>query len=105
MKRKILGILVCMLLLATIPLAAGMNNPSEQQPMEDKRTFVSGFIGFSRISGGGTYITFFAIAVRHGQMFGEYGMWRLQLVRFDSEFHGIIQAPFILGWFEGSEGW
>jgi hypothetical protein len=110
MKRKIIGMLVCMLLLATIPLAAGINDDRDikqelQQPKTGKRTFVSGVIAFYRVSGGGNYITLFAISVRHGQIGGEYGIYRLQPVRFPNSFHGIMVTPFILGWFDGSPGW
>ena len=106
-KKKILGILICMLFLATIPLAAGMAEKSDETqalPVTGKRTFVSGFIAYSRLSLGGRKITFYAVSVRHGQIFGEYGMWRMQRVTIPNEFTGIMQAPLILGWFTGSTG-
>jgi hypothetical protein len=106
MKRKILGLLIVVLMLSTIPLAVGMNSdPEELQPgAGSKRTFVSGFIAYSRLSLGGRKITFFAISVRHGQIFGDYGMWRLQSVTIPNDFTGILQAPIILGWFQGDTG-
>ena len=95
MKKKIIGILIAMLMLAIIPVAAGMG--TEERALG--KVYVSGFIGFSRLSLGGKYISFFAISVRHGTPFGENGVWRAQIVRMKNDFLGIMAAPIILGVF------
>ena len=63
------------------------------------KVYESGFIGFSLLSLGGKYISFFAISVRHGTPFGENGVWRAQIVRMKNDFLGIMAAPIILGVF------
>ena len=98
MKRKILGLLIVTLLLATIPLAA-CANAEVQSTIAKKKTFVSGFVAFAKISFGGKFITFFAISVRHGELGGNYGIWRLQLITMPNKFMGIMTTPFILGMF------
>ena len=103
MKRKILGLLICTLMLATIPLAAGMSENQEPVTLQTKKTFVFGVIGFSRISGGGRYITFFALNVRYWTFgSGDHGLYRLQLVRFPNQFTGFLTAPLIFGVFDGT---
>lgn len=98
MKRKIVGLLIVTLLLATIPLAACANAEVKNTAVK-KKTFVSGFVAFAKISLGGKFITFFAISVRHGEIGGNYGVWRLQLVTMPNKFMGIMTAPIILGAF------
>ena len=45
MKKKIIGLLVCMLMMTTIPLAAGMTQEEpDQQPADIGRVFIKGLI-------------------------------------------------------------
>ena len=107
MKRKIFGLLAVTLLLATIlPLAV---SASEIQPtaIAKKKTFVSGFIAFPpRPALGGTYMYFYAVSLRAGQVGGTYHVYRLQpvFVKATYSFHGIALPGFIIGWFEGPIG-
>jgi len=105
LNKKVFGLLVVMLLIATIPLAAGASE--EQDAIGKKRTFVSGVILFPpRPSLGGMYQQFFAVSMRAGQVGGTYHVYRLQpiLVKSSYDFHGIALPGFILGWFEGPLG-
>ena len=104
MNKKIIGILICMLMLSTIPLAAGMTADLEQQRSpNNKKTFVSGVIIGTRISGGGNWVTFFALNVRYRVIgTGDHGIYRLQLVRFPNDFTGFLTTPFIFGVFDGT---
>ena len=55
-KRKILGIFVCVLMLATIPLAAGMavdSEPDDPETTDLGRTIIRGFVFNYRPSGFG----------------------------------------------------
>ena len=74
-KRKIIGILICMLMLTTVPLAAGMNIEKETQPepieaIPDEETdgifgitIIRGFV--SNVKQKGTDITFRAIRLHY----------------------------------------
>lgn len=55
MKRKILGIFACMLMLTTIPLAAGMTEKTEQdpEPLDVGRVFLKGLL-FHKLRKGNT---------------------------------------------------
>ncbi len=93
-KKKILGIFVCMLMLMTIPLAAGMTVDSEPEDPETIGDFrgISGFIfNYKEHSDGSC--TFFAIKVGYviytdlGTM---SGIWRMEPVRLP--FHLMIRG-------------
>ena len=67
-KRKIIGILICMLLLTTIPLAAGMTVEKETEPEEEPEgifgiTIIRGFV--SNVKQSGASITFRAIRLHY----------------------------------------
>jgi len=70
-KRKIIGILVCFLMLATVPLAAGMAVESESndaQTTDVGRTIIRGFVFNYRPSGFGH--KFFALRVHFVEITG-----------------------------------
>jgi len=70
-KRKIIGILVCMLMLATIPLAAGMtvdDAPDDPEPTAIGRTIVRGIVFNYRNSGFGN--AFLALRVHYIEITG-----------------------------------
>ena len=106
MKRKIVGLIMITLMLATIiPLAAATD--VQTTAVGKKRTFVSGFIALPpRPAVGGMYLTFFAISMRAGEIGGNYNVYRLQpiFVRSSYGFHGIALPGFIMGWFDGPIG-
>ena len=65
-KRKVIGIFVCMLMLATIPLAAGMtidSEPDDKETTDLGRTILRGFVLNNRNSGFGN--KFFALRVHY----------------------------------------
>jgi len=67
-KRKIIGVLICMLLLTTIPLAAGMTIEKETEPEEEPEgifgiTIIRGFV--ANVKQRGTDITFRAIRLHY----------------------------------------
>ena len=70
MKRRIVGILLCMLMITTLPLAAGMNFSTETKHSKTAaglvgKTFIRGIITKPRIINGGRDITFRAIYVHY----------------------------------------
>jgi len=70
-KRKILGIFICVLMLATIPLAAGMavdSEPNDPETTEVGRTIIRGFVFNYRPSGFGH--KFFALRVHYIEITG-----------------------------------
>ena len=70
-KRKVIGIFVCMLMLATIPLAAGMtvdDTPDDPETTDLGRTILRGFVLNYRNSGFGN--KFFALRVHYIEITG-----------------------------------
>ena len=70
-KRKILGILICVLMLATIPLAAGMtidSEPNDPETTELGRTVITGVVFNYRPNGLGH--KFFALRVHYTEITG-----------------------------------
>ncbi len=70
-KRKILGIFICVLMLATIPLAAGMavdSEPNDPETTEVGRTIIRGFVFNYRPSGLGH--KFFALRIHYSEITG-----------------------------------
>ncbi len=107
MNKKIVGIILCTLMLATIPLAAAMpheaNNATENTGIFD-RTVVKGIILGSRTEGRVT--SFFAVFVQYKtySFLGEKdsGILMFQKVSFIGKFTGKIGQFFIMGTFPGS---
>ena len=68
-KRKVLGIFICVLMLATIPLAAGMavdSEPNDPQTTEIGRTVIRGIVFNYRPSGLGH--KFFALRIHYTEV-------------------------------------
>jgi hypothetical protein len=69
MKKQLIGVLICLMMLATIPIAAGMNcttEPTCAQPAGDTelgKTFVIGFIFGARFMG--NTVSFRSVMVRY----------------------------------------
>ena len=107
MNKKIVGIILCTIMLATIPLAAAMphdaGNAAENTGIFD-RTVVKGIILGSKTEGRVT--TFFALFVQYKtySLLGEKdsGVLMLQKVSFTGKFVGKIGTFFIMGTFHGS---
>ena len=107
MKKKILGVLLCMLMLATIPVAAGMQYDTETEEESlglFSETTVNGFILGSSTAGFKT--SFFALFVKYSisNLFGEEesGVLILQRVTFFGKFTGNIANFYISGTFRGT---
>ena len=107
MNKKIVGIILCTLMLATIPLAAAMpheaENATENTGIFD-RTVVQGIILGSRSEGRVT--SFFAIFVHYKtySLLGEKdsGVLMFQKVSFTGKFTGHLGRFFVMGTFPGS---
>jgi hypothetical protein len=69
LKTKMIGIFICMLMLATIPLAAGMNvEDNDPEPTDIGRTIVRGFYFGYKPNGIGN--KFFALRIHYTEITG-----------------------------------
>ena len=106
MKRKVLGILVCMMMLALIPVAAGLTTELEPQTtgVLDKTT-VRGIVLFPRLSFGGKNIVFFALRLHYrtvGVAESQTGIIRCQRVSIPNDLNGFMGNFYIFGTFRGN---
>ena len=106
MKKKLIGILLCMLKIATVPIAAGINNDVQEDQEKDgilSRTVVRGFILSSNVGERST--SFFALRVHYTtyNLFGEEqtGVLMLKRVTFTGKFTGHLGNFYIAGTFRG----
>jgi hypothetical protein len=65
MKSKIIGIGIGIMLLATVPLAAGMTLPKSEPANLFDTTVLRGFVLFKRVVDGGKHIRFLALRVHY----------------------------------------
>lgn len=106
MKKKIIGIMVCMMMLAMIPIASGANfcsDAGETGPLD--KTFIRGIVLFPRPSVNGKNLVFFAFRLhyRTTNMFDpEVGVLRLQRVTIPRDLQGYVGKFYIFGSFKGS---
>jgi len=105
MRRKIIGIGLCMLLLAMIPVTAGMTVQEEPQPSKIGWTTLQGFVFGVREVNGGALIIFRCLFVHYvGQGIGQrvtgfrYGG---QLMVIPGVFKGVLMPHIIMGWCPG----
>jgi hypothetical protein len=105
MKKKIIGIGLCMLLLAMIPVTAGMTIQEEPQPSKIGWTTLQGFVFGVREVNGGALIVFRCLLVHYvGQGIGQrvtgfrYGG---QMMVIPGTFRGAIMPHIIMGWCPG----
>jgi hypothetical protein len=109
MKKKVIGILVCMMLLGMIPIAAGLNSEVTEPifdptPIpEGKKTFVFGIVTKPRLVLFGQFLTFRCVRIRYflrGE--GRTTLVRnLQRLTFQNDYKGIVGNHFILAVFNG----
>ena len=108
MKTKLIGILICMMLLATIPIAAGLDDEIESRGKITgifDRTMIRGIVLFPSRSQDGKTINFFAIRLTFKTINFEGLTWRvikLQRVQIPSNFKGYLGRYYIHGLFRGS---
>ena len=112
MKKKIIGLLIGLMMLATVPLAAGMYTDintselcSETEPTGDdsKKTIVVGITTKPRIIFLGKFVMFRAIKVRY-LVVGEgrtVSVDNFQRLFFKNDFHGVLGNHFVLAIFDG----
>ena len=109
MKHKIVGILICVMMLVTIlPITALATNASEPQTAGSGtlgRTTVRGFVLFKRTSDGGKISHFLAIRLHYStiSISGERssGIIRMEPVEIPTSINGYMGQVFIVGSFRG----
>jgi hypothetical protein len=102
MRKKILGIVMCTLVLTMIPVAAGMTIDNDPQPSKIGWTTMQGFIFRLREINGGALIGFRCLFVHYvGQGLGQ----RVTGIRYGGQemvipksFRGILMPHIIMGW-------
>ena len=111
MKKELIGILICMMMLATIPIVAGIQldtNPTTTEttgPFD--KTFIRGIILFPRLASGGKEINFLAVRVHYRTISlveTKEGVLKLQRVTIPNELNGILGKFYIFGTFQGELG-
>jgi len=114
MKKKVIGLLIGMMMLATIPIAAGMytndninvlSSEPESKPTPEggKKTIVIGVKGKTSTVLLGTVVTFRAISVRY-LVTGEgrtVNVGNLQRMFLRNDYKGILGNHFVFAIFEG----
>lgn len=110
MKKKVIGILVCMMMLAMIPIAAGLNSDItctdpiiETTPIEGKKTFIVGIVTKPHLVLFGQFISFRAVRVRYF-IRGEgrtVSVRNLQKLTFKNDYKGLVANHFVLAVFNG----
>lgn len=66
LKRKMIGIFICMLMLGMIPLAAGMNVEEDPEPTDIGRTIIRGF--YFNYKPSGLDSRFFALRIHYTEI-------------------------------------
>lgn len=107
MKSKVVGVLVCMMMLATIPIAAGLNckvgSKCETTDIIAKTT-IRGIVLFPRISQDGKTINFLAIRLAFRTIKPDgitHGMVKLHRFQIPKNFNGYLGNYYIFGSFIG----
>lgn len=106
MKKKVIGILVCMMMLGMIPAAAGLiyETEPEETGIFDKTT-LRGIALFIRLTDGGKTLKFFALRMhyRTTSLGGKTsGLLRCTRLSIPNNFNGYIGKCFMFGTFRGS---
>ncbi len=108
MKSKAIGILVCMMMLATIPIAAGLNSEvgskCETTGIFDK-TIIRGIVLYPRISQDGKTINFLALRLSFRTIYLDgitHGIVKFQRIQIPNNFKGYFGKFYIIGTFRGS---
>ena len=108
MKSKVVGILVCIIMLATIPIAAGLNCEIEPECKTTDifaKTTIRGIVLFPRISQDGKTINFLALRLSFRIIEPDgitYGVVKLHRFQIPNNFKGYLGNFYIFGSFRGS---
>jgi len=109
MKSKIVGILSCMMLLAAVPIAAGMTintDPKVDPANIFDHTYVRGFVVLKRSVDGGKNLRFFALRIHYTtvSLNGEHksGVMKLRPMIIPNSLKGYYGNFYIFASFWGS---
>ena len=111
MKRKLFGILMCFVLLAAIPLAAGITIPKEQKSQPSGAldvTILRGFVLFKRPVDGGRSLRFFALRVHYttiGISGYKTGVLKFKSLIIPNSMRGMYIRLYIFAIFHGDVSW
>ena len=103
--KKILAIMMCMLVTALIPAAAGMTQKIDPQNSQIGITTITGIVTKPRVGDGGATLSFRCILVHYftvgiGQS-SSGNLFMLQKLTFPNHFTGYIRNHFVAGRFPG----
>ncbi len=111
MKKQIITLLLCLMMLGTIPVAAGLSlniaddaEPAPVRRLIGKKTLVIGFTTKPRIVLLGQFITFRALSLKY-MVRGEHRLVtvnNLQRLTFKNDFRGIVTNHIVIALFEGT---
>jgi len=106
MKKKLIGILVCLMFFTMIPAVAGIafESETEETGLFD-RTTLRGVGLFFRFADGGKTIRFMALRMHYRTTYlggTKSGLLRAQRLEIPNNFNGYIGKFFIWGSFKGS---
>jgi hypothetical protein len=108
MKKKILGIVMCMLMIGVIPTVAAVTcipDPEPQPTGMFDRTTIRGIVLFPRVSRFGDSMKFFALNLHYKttNLLGTIsGTMRLKSIEIPLDFSGFRGNMFIFGSFKGN---
>ena len=108
MSRKLIGILMCTLLLAAIPMAAGMAIPKEQKSQTTSIldfTILRGIVLFKRVTDNGKTLQFFALRVHYTTIgIGGFksGVLKLRPLAIPNSLRGMYIRFYIFAIFHGT---
>jgi len=108
MNSKVVGILVCMMMLTTIPIASGLNCEVGYKcgttGIFDK-TIIRGIVLFPRVSQDGKTINFLALRLSFRTIYLDgitHGIVKFQRIQIPNNFKGYLGNFYIFGSFRGS---
>lgn len=106
MTHKLVSLSICMLLLALIPLAAGIDITPDADKARVGHTTLYGLIMLRRVADGGHAIKFFALRVHYRTVgfLGEHetGVVMFQQLTIPETFSGFIGKHFVMSSFRGT---
>lgn len=108
-RKKMMGLFMCMLMLATIPMVTAVETetttPPEEETTDIGATFIRGLITRPRLVNGGRHIEFRAIYVHYRtRSIGESQTGTLKLLQkltLNNDFTGFVGNHYIFARFDG----
>ena len=111
MKKKLVGIVICLMMLATILPVTAMATQSAKEPQTEPaglfdRTTIRGFVLFKRTADGGSSIQFFALRLHYTTLSltgeRESGVIQFQPIKIPNTLSGFYGKFYIIASFRGS---